>query len=147
MASDVMRLRYFSLLALLPLLACGRSEPPAVELAVQIGVPYRVLLKTFQDGAYADQPFHLLVQTRGGAFEPKTVLRAEQCKNVTLAQTSDTLYVFYDELALTSFTSFESETSEPTILLCDVQASTCADVQRQLTKAGTKLTNLCSYRT
>lgn len=69
-----------------------------MALPSEKGVPYRVLLQTFEDGAYADQPFRLLIQASGSKGKPKTVLRATQCKDVRVGQTVDALYVFYGRL-------------------------------------------------
>lgn len=137
------------LTGLAPLLvaACGGSEPPLVALPTENGVPYRLMLRTFADGSYADQPFHLLVKADGSSGEPKTVLRAAQCKNVSVGQSADRLYVFYGELALNGFASFQYQANEPRVVLCDLQSQECLSIRRQLIRAGTRLINVCSYRT
>lgn len=76
--------------------------------------------------------------------DAKTVLRVEQCKNVSVAQAADKLYVCYDELTLAGFTSFEFYSSEPTILLHDQHASECSDARQRLARAGTKFFRVCS---
>lgn len=144
---DTVKLSIPGLLVLLSLVACGGSEPDPIALPTAAGVPYRVLVTTFNDGAYADQPFHLLLESKGAAGDPKTVLRAEQCKNVHLAQTPHTLYVFYDELMLNGFSSFRYEAHEPRVLLCDVQTPECAATRLTLTSRGAKLSNVCTYKT
>jgi hypothetical protein len=140
-----MDIRIAALLISLPIAACSVPEPSAVALPSENGVPYRVLLQTFDDGAYADQPFRLLIQAAGG--EPKTVLRAAQCKDVRVGQTADALYVFYGELMLNGFSSFQFAANEPRVILCDLRASACASTQRELIEAGAKLSEVCTYRT
>ena len=133
--------------ALSLLLGCGGLEPLPVALPNASGVPYRVMLKTFGNDPYADRPFDLLVEADGSLGEPKTVLRAEQCKNVSVAQTAERLYVFYDELMLNGFASFRYQANEPRVVLCDLQTQDCLSSRRQLVQAGAKLSNVCSYRT
>ena len=138
--------RSVAMFALLALAACGRSQPEPVALPQVSGVPYQVLLRTFHDGDYADQPFHLLVKTPADD-DPKTVLRAAQCKNVSVAQTADKVYVFYEELTLAGFTSIEFDSREPTVLLCDQHASECIDARQRLERVGAKLSRVCTYST
>jgi hypothetical protein len=134
-------------LALALLIAgCGGPEPPMVPVPQESGVHYRVFIKTFQDGAYADQPFDLLVQADANA-EPRTVLRAGQCKNVSVGQTAGVLYVFYDELTLNVFSSQSARADEPQIALCDVQVHECSDARKRLAGRGIKLSNVCTFRT
>ena len=132
---------------MLPLSACGPPQPAAIELPSASDVPYRVLLKTFHDGAYADQPFHLMVSVPGSTNEPKTVLRASQCRNVSVAPTDRTLHVFYEELTLSEFVSLQYRAPEPRVRLCDLHFEECAIAERQLAMAGAKLSNVCTYRT
>ena len=127
--------------------ACGSSEPQPVALPVSEGVDYQVSIKTFDDGVYADQPFHLLVRTKDGGNQSRTVLRAGQCKDVAVAQTQDILYVFYDELVLDSFSSFQYENDEPRIMLCDMHLPICVHIQTELTASGTQLSEVCTYQT
>lgn len=108
-------------------------------------MPYRVLLKTFQDGAYADQPFHLMVSVPNA--DPKTVLKAQQCKNVSVAPTEGTLHVFYEELSLNFFGSSQYRSPQPRVRLCDLHFEECAIDQRRLARSGVTVTNVCSYRT
>jgi hypothetical protein len=131
---------------LLLIAGCGGSKPPTVPLPMQSGTAYRVMLKTFSDGAYADQPFHLLVVPRAGKAEPKTVLRAAQCQDVDVGQAPKTLFVFYRELSLTSFASFQYEQNEPRILLCDLRFPLCQSARRELLQERIGLVPICTYR-
>ncbi len=142
-----MRFKHINWIGLALMTACAPSGPEPVELPSATGIQYRVLLQTFQDGAYADQPFHLSIKRSGSRFDPKTVLRAQQCKNVSVAQTRDTLYIFYDELSLNRFSSLNFEAADPNVLLCDLHTPLCVGVQRKLAQAGLAFTNVCSYRT
>lgn len=141
-----MSFRTVGIFALLALAACDRSQPEPVALPQVRGAPYQVLLRTFHDGDYADQPFHLLVKT-SAAEDPKILLRAEQCKNVSVAQAADKVYVFYDELMLAGFTSIKFDSREPTVLLCDNHASECIDARQRLERGGAKLSRVCTYST
>ncbi len=127
--------------------ACGSSEPQPETLPVSEGVDYQVSIKTFDDGAYADQPFHLLVRTKDRGSQSRTVLRAEQCKDVAVAHTQDILYIFYDELVLDAFSSFQYEKDEPRIMLCDMHLPICVHIQTELTASGTQLSEVCTYQT
>ena len=139
--------RSLMLFALLFVAGCGGSEPPTVTLMTEKGVPYRVMITTFHDGAYADQPFHLLLKADHSAGEPKNVLQAGQCKNVSVGQTTEILYVFYDELAVSAFASFQYQANEPRVLLCDLHTPECRRIRQRLVGSGTKLSNICSYHT
>ena len=143
----IVKLLVLGLLIQLSLVSCGRSEPHPVALPTVPGVPYRVLVKTFRDGHYADQPFHLLVQIKGSEGQPKTILRAEQCKDVQIAQTPRTLYVFYDEMILNGFSSFQYEANEPRVLLCDLHTPECIASRLALSRQAANLSNVCKYQT
>lgn len=127
-----MAFRSLVFLALLLVAGCGGSEPPTATLPTERGVPYRVMLTTFHDGAYADQPFRLLLKADSSAGEPKNILQATQCKNVSVGQTADTLYVFYDDLAVSEFASFQYHANEPRVLLCDLHTSECRNIRQRL---------------
>lgn len=140
-------IRSFVLLTWLLLIAgCGASEPSTVTLPTQGAIPYRVILKTFRDGDYADQPFHLLLKAERGNAEPRTILRAAQCKEVNVGQTPDTLFVFYRELALTSFASFQYDDNEPRIMLCDLHSPLCQSAHQELIRQGVNLAPVCTYQ-
>lgn len=139
-------MRLYSIVpAALLLASCWASKPEPVALPHVNGNPYRVWLRTYQDGAYADQPFELFVRSKSSKIT-KRVLFAEQCKDVSVAQTRDTLYVFYDALALGGFNSFHYG-DEPRVRLCDLHFADCVKAERQLALAGTKVSNVCTYRT
>jgi hypothetical protein len=133
--------------AALFLAACSPSQPSSVVLPSGGDVPYRVSLKTFKDGAYEDQPFHLMVTVPKAKTEPKTVLKASQCKNVSVAPTESTLHVFYEDLSLSFFSSLQYRSPQPRVRLCDLHFEECAIAQQRLAKSGVTVSNVCSYRT
>ena len=142
-----MAVRFLPFASFLCLASCSGSAPDAVELPGVKQASYRVLVRTYQDGAYADQPFHILVKQMNSGEEPKTVLRSEQCKNVSVAQDIDTVYVFYEELTLAGFTGIEFGRWEPVVQLCDLHAPICRNARRELARTGAKFSDVCSYRT
>jgi hypothetical protein len=81
-------------------------KPDPVLLTSNKDAAYRTWLRTYHDGAYADQPFELFVRSKS-ARTTSRVLSAAQCKNVSVVQTPDTLYVFYDGLVLNSLDASE----------------------------------------
>lgn len=135
-------------LALLPLLlaGCGVSDPLYLSLPREKGIGYNVLLQTFHDGAYADQPFRLSVKS-DSATEPHEILVADQCKNVSVAITPRAVYVFYDQLSLSSFSNFRSGSNEPVPLLCDLSFSHCRERRDALVRDGLRLSPVCTYQT
>lgn len=141
-------MRFQALIAsAMSLAACGAPEPEPVELPHADGVPYRVFLQTLQDGAYADQPFRLLVNTEEDDFPAKAVLIAEQCQNVSVALTASTIYVFYDHLVLTGFGGYRVSSNDPAIFLCDRHAVECESYLQRLASADVELRNVCTHRT
>lgn len=139
-----MNSRFLAVVTLFALFACGGPQPEPVALPQVRGVPYQVSFQTFDEGGYADQPFNLILKNSADD-EPKTILRAEQCKNVSVAQTASQIYVFYDELMLAGFTSIEFDSREPTVLLCDQHALECRNARKRLGSEGVKFSNVCSY--
>ena len=127
--------------------ACGSSEPQPMALPVSEGVDYQVSIKTFDDGVYADQPFYLFVRTKDRGNQSRTVLRVEQCKDVAVAQTQDILYVFYHEIVLDAFSSFQYEKDQPRIMLCDMHLPICVHIQTELTARGTQFSEVRTYQT
>jgi hypothetical protein len=133
-------------LSILATAACNRSEPVLTVLPKVAGVNYQVMVRTYQDGAYADQPFHLMVKADGSTDLPKIVFRSAQCQHVLVAQTPRTLYVFYKELVLNNFASSQDEVGEPRVLLCDLHTPECAAAQRELSKRGANFSHVCTYK-
>ena len=121
---------------------CGARDVPARPLPGAADAPYTLSLKTYEDG-HADQPFKLLISTPD---EPaRQVLFAEQCRNVVVAQTPRLLWVFYDELALKEFRSFNYG-QRPRPVLCDLAASHCRQTRDALARSGVRLQHLCTFR-
>ena len=129
------------------LLAACASKPDPLLLAANDDVPYRAWLRTYHDGAYADQPFELFVRSKS-ANRATRVLSAEQCKNVSVVQTPDTLHVFYDALSLNAFNGTEpSYADQPRVRLCPRHSIDCASAQRDFERAGRRPVNVCTYQT
>lgn len=140
-----MKRRLLSISASLCLQAC-HAEPTPVALTSGSGVPYDTLLQTFRDGDSAEQPYRLLVRETGTQNTPKTVMFAEECKNVNVIPTKDTLYVFYDELILQEFSSSRYAPWKPRVRLCDLHFQDCSDAQRRLMQAGARQTSVCPFK-
>ena len=128
------------------LAGCNSSKPSPLPLAGTDGAPYRVWLRTYQDGEYADQPFELLVRAKSGKITA-TILRAQQCENVSVAQTIDTIYVFYSHLLLTEFSSSQFSHDQPHVRLCNLHFADCANAQRHFARSKASLSNVCTNRT
>ena len=126
--------------------ACS-SKPDPVLLASNKDTPYRTWLRTYHDGAYADQPFELFVRSKSARTTVR-VLSAEQCKNVSVVQTPDALYVFYEGLVLNAVDASEpSYADQPRVRLCPLQFADCAAAKRSFADAGRKPLNVCTYQT
>jgi len=123
---------------------CGARDVPATPLPGAAGVPYTLLLKTYEDG-HADQPFKLLVTTPDEPARQVQILFAEQCRNVVVAQTPRLLWVFYDELALREFGSF-TDSVRPRPVLCDLAASHCRQVRDEFARGRVSLQHICTFR-
>jgi hypothetical protein len=132
--------------AVLSLAACGGQKPSWTPLPSPAEIPYQVSARTFKDGSYADQPFQLRINSkshpeRGGLF-----ISSGQCKNVTVAQTSDTIYVFYDQIVLNEFSSIRYGEEFPTPLLCDLHHPYCSSLLKQIAMTKGALSEVCTYR-
>lgn len=142
-----MKVRISPVICLLALLgACGASEPEAVQLPDNLGLPYRVFVTTYHDGDSAWQPFKLEITTDSWPEERRYILAAEQCENVGIVQTLNVLYVFYDELALTGFGSSTFYADELRTLICDLHVSACSSIRDRLQQGGEKLSKICPSR-
>lgn len=129
------------------LLGACSSKPDPVLLGPNKDAPYRTWLRTYHDGAYADQPFELFVRSRS-ARKTASVLSAEQCKNVSVVQTPDTLYVFYESLVLKSLDASEPPYSDqPRLKLCPLQFADCVAAKRRFADTGRKPMKVCTYQT
>jgi hypothetical protein len=124
--------------------SCGR-EPPAAPLQSAPDAAYSVFVRTYDDG-HGDQPFELLISSRRPGAELSSVLFADQCKDVDVAQTPAFLYIFYGELGLKSFGSFAYD-GLPRPVLCDLQTSHCSAFRTQLKQQGYQLQKVCTFST
>ena len=129
------------------LLGACSSKPDPVLLVPAADAPYRMWLRTYDDGDYADQPFELFVRSKSAKVTTK-ILFAAQCKNVSVVQTPGTIYVLYDALALGSFNGTDAAYPDhPLVRLCPLHSADCANAEQQFALAGRKPSNVCTYRT
>ena len=125
---------------------CDNNRYPSVELAAEENTPYRLILRTFKDGEYADQPFWLSARPSGGTGIVDLILRSEQCKNVDVFQEPRDLTIFYDELELREFSGSTSYSFVPRPLLCDNRNPVCQALRREKIKRGVSAVPICTYR-
>ena len=125
--------------------ACGREEPEWKALPDEKDTAYHVFIKTYKDGAYADQPFAIKVASRTKPEKESEPISAEQCKNVRLIQSKGTLYLFYDELILHGFSSMRYHPSLPRPFLCDMQQPVCAEAFQKLVAENRTVSSVCTY--
>jgi len=130
--------------ALLSLASCGGHEPPWKKLRTSSGQSYEVSVKTFKDGAYADQPFHLRIVSKRSPEDELKVLAAQQCKNVKVLQRPDYLYVFYEELGVNDFSTDQVVGSMPRPFLCPLQHEFCRNVLRTAEFGGEIVSAVCT---
>jgi hypothetical protein len=124
---------------------CGRDGPAWKQLPASPDQAYEVSVRTFKDGAYADQPFHLRIRSRRPPGHEIRVLAASQCENVKILQTPDYLYVFYDELALGGFSSSQFAESMPRPFLCDLRHAFCNARLDAALGAKETVSDVCTY--
>ena len=133
-------------IATMALAACT-SKPEPVPLPSKGDIPYRTWLRTYHDGAYADQPFELFVRSKTAKLTSR-VLSADQCKDVSVVQAPSTLHVFYDALLITSFNGTERFYADhPLVRLCPRQSRDCANLERHFARSGRPPVNVCTYQT
>lgn len=120
-----------ALMAIALFASCGRNEPPWNKLPSAGDQPYEVRIRTYRDGDYADQPFHLRVISRGSRQSEIRVMAARQCKNVNILQENGFLYLFYEELSLGGFSSSQYNVAMPRPFLCPLQHEFCRVSLRQ----------------
>ncbi len=135
------------LLAALGLLisACDRRPPPALRLPVASDATYVLFLRTYEDG-YGDQPFELSSSPIFGPDARFRLLSAEQCRNVTVAQTPAVLYVFFDELMMTGGVSSFPYDGRPRPVLCDLASPYCRQMRDDLVRTGVRLQPICTLQ-
>lgn len=127
------------------LVACEDSKPAWTTLPSASGSTYQVSVRTYKDDGYADQPFELQMASKTGSGQGGQVLSAEQCKNVSVAQTKDNLFVFYDELVLKGFSSTRYDSSLPRPFLCDMQHPFCRATLEKIMAEKGAVSKVCSY--
>lgn len=133
------------LMAFLSLAGCGGSGPPWKKLPSSSDQPYEVSIRTFKDGAYADQPFHVRVVSKGTKVSEITLMRASQCKNVKILQRPDFLFIFYDELGLNSFLSSQFNASMPRPFLCPLQHEFCRNTLKAAVNGREAVSAICTH--
>lgn len=118
------------------------EPPPLVGLAAESGVAYTASLRTFDDEAVLERPFHVYV---GHPDRLRTLFRAEQCQNVTAAPAREAVYIFYDRLMVDGFDS--SAADHPKLQFCDLHLARCRKLRSEIQARKVPLTHICSYRT
>lgn len=127
------------------LVACGGNKPAWTLLPSADGSPYQVSIRTYNDGAYADQPFEVKAESKNFPEHSESILSAEQCKNVQIAQTKESLYIFYEEIVLNSFSSIRNYESLPRPFLCDMRNAFCKNTLREIVEAKGVVSKACTY--
>lgn len=107
---------------------------------------YSVVVRYFKDDALV-LPFELGVRASRESGSEMSILFAEQCKNVTVFGTRQSIAVFYDEIALTSFSGMSLGRGMPRTLLCDNSQSYCRDMLKTLQASGLKGDEICVTQT
>ncbi len=126
--------------------SCDRRPPtPPKELPALLDSDYTVGLKTYKDGAYADQPFDLSVKAKNSDDSANIVLSADQCKNVKVVQDEEALYIFYERLGLSHFSNYSSNDNIPPPLLCDLEFEHCRQKLTSMQQEKRIISDVCSY--
>lgn len=126
--------------------SCDSNEPSWVKLPTNEEIPYHIFLMTYEDGNYADQPFSIKATPKDESSELESQpISAEQCKNVKLAQTPDRIVLFYDELVLKEFSSFQYSENLPRPFLCDLQVENCMEMLNSLMAANQLVSDICTH--
>ena len=108
---------------------------------------YQVTLTRFNDGdGLVCQPFRVEITYDQQPDLPRQVLLAEQADDVVIAQTPSTLYVFYNELVLTSFFSSISDPKDAKPFLCDINIPLCVNEMAKLKAEGVRMHRVCGTR-
>lgn len=128
----------------LSLTSCGRNEPAWTDLPAPSEVPFTVSLRTY-GGGHADRPFDLRVSSKTAAGMESTVVRSSQCKNVRVLPRRDYIYIFYDELGLSGYSSFQYDASLPRPFLCDLRNRFCSELLQAAVSAKERVSSACSY--
>lgn len=128
------------------LFSCQRKGPEWVALPSSEDLLYQVLVRTYTDGAYADQPFSVRVVSKINSKRDSVPITAAQCRNVKIAQTKDIVYIFYDELVLDGFSSMQYGYSLPRPILCDMRQEYCQDMLKSIVSSNEILSNVCTFK-
>lgn len=134
-----------SLILVLLLASCERNEPPWKKLPSSSSQSYEVSIRTFKDGEYADQPFHVRVISKDPRASEIGVMKAQQCKNVNILQGQDFLYFFYEELSLSGFSSSKFSAAMPRPFLCPLQHEFCRNMLKGAISEREMVASACSY--
>lgn len=132
-----------AVVAVIALLTWDR-KPPWRSVPSPAGLSYKVQLRTYEDGHYADQPFDLQVLTMDRSSS-RLLLTASQCKNVLVAPTDHALYVFYEDIVVSHFAASGSDVSRPRPILCDLRYRHCAERLKSFRSNNISTTQVCTF--
>jgi hypothetical protein len=128
---------------LLAALGCSRGELSRIDVQGSSKLAYKVKLEIINDG-YGDKPFKITVISKDLKMESQ-ILFAEQCADVKVVPDKEYIYIFYRDMALHHFSSFQYD-SLPTPMLCDIQHPICAGLLQTLITQGARPTDVCSQK-
>jgi hypothetical protein len=132
-----------ALLAVVALSGCNAQQQPWRNLKSQGGIPYIVGVRFFDDGDKSHRPFELRVSSKSDQKSASHVMFAEQCKNVSVAQTARELYIFYDRLDLRGFSNFRGNEILPRPFLCDLGSRVCRELMAVTKANNAPMDQLC----
>ena len=141
----LMRAAIVTLFLSATVVGCGQHDAEWKALPDEQDTAYHVFVKTYKDGAYADQPFSIKITSKTEPEKESEPISAEQCKNVRLIQSKNTIYVFYDELILHGFSSMRYDRSLPRPFLCDMQQPVCRELLKVLAADNRTVSSVCTY--
>ena len=141
----MLRVRFRSYLLLIAIAAasasCGNSDPSEVRPLPKVeGANYELTLGTWLTGDYADEPFRLTVTAND---IPGTIIEASQCRNVSVGQAPDAIFVFYEHLALRHFAGEMAYV--PPIQLCNLRFPECVERQEQFRQQQALSEHICTF--
>ncbi|HEY6816915.1 MAG TPA: hypothetical protein VI168_15370 [Croceibacterium sp.] len=121
-----------------------RADQPAIDLPRATGAAYRTSIRRYFDGeGLVCQPFQLNITFDRQPGLERKILSANQSDDVVIVQTPSVIYVFYNELVLTGFGAWVSDTRDPRPLLCDINIPSCVSEKQRLIDAGARVLRIC----
>ena len=124
--------------------SCWRNEPAWNDVPSPPDLMYKISIRTY-GGGYADKPFDIKISSKMPLRHESTVVQTDQCKNVKILARRDYVYIFYDELALNGFSSFQYHNSLPRPFLCDVRHQFCRSLLQVAEKNREPVYSVCTY--